>query len=45
MEGVSLLEILIYGYTIKECGLNIYRKCPIRIEITKGRGKLSLPLP
>jgi hypothetical protein len=24
MEGVSLLEILIYEYTIKESGLNIY---------------------
>ena len=39
MEGVSLLEILIYEYTIKESGLNIYRICPIRIEIIYGRGK------
>ena len=37
MEGVSLLEIL-YGYTIKECGLKNYRICPIRIEIIYGRG-------
>jgi hypothetical protein len=28
-----------YGYTIKECGLKIYRICPIRIEIIYGRGK------
>ena len=29
-----------YGYTIKECGLKIYRICPIRIEIIYGKGKL-----
>jgi hypothetical protein len=28
-----------YGYTIKECGLKLYRICPIRIEIIYGRGK------
>ena len=39
MEGVSLLEIL-KGYTIKECGLQIHRICPIRIEIFYGRGKI-----
>ena len=27
-----------YGYTIKECGLRIYRICAIRIEIIYGRG-------
>ena len=30
-----------YGYTIKECGLKIYRICPIRIEIIYGRGKFG----
>jgi hypothetical protein len=25
--------------TLKECGLKIYRICPIRIEIIYGRGK------
>ena len=43
MEGVSLLEILIwegvsllYGYTIKECGLRIYCIYAITIEINYG---------
>jgi hypothetical protein len=36
-ESVSLLEILIW---IKECGLKIYRICPIRIEIIYGRVSL-----
>ena len=48
MEGISLLEILIWESVslleiliwIKECGLKIYRICPIRIEIIYGRVSL-----
>ena len=38
MEGVSLLEFLIWVH-YKGIWINIYRICPIRIEIIYGRGK------